>query len=176
MTRKTHPHSWEVLLRIAELIYRHKVGVVVERGTPETSWGPLAVYAAEAGIPHPAVHPASAAARTASAAGGHTHATPRQSRINERPFRHEHRGKEFGFLVVEDYERMSPTNTPTWTGTTRSTTWTTNPPTPAEELLRGRPDAQDQRAFPVHHRSAHHPRHLPLPPGDLSRRNTPRPC
>ncbi|GHI20506.1 hypothetical protein Shyd_18770 [Streptomyces hydrogenans] len=122
------PTPWESFSAIAELIYRHKVGVVVERGTPETSLGTdLAVYAAEAGIPTllctprrpPHVPPLLLV---------DTHAHPTSSRINER-LQAQHRGKEFGFLVVEDYERMSPDEYPyVGTGTTRSTTWTTNPP------------------------------------------------
>ncbi|MGW5003128.1 hypothetical protein ACWEP8_36360 [Streptomyces hydrogenans] len=129
------PTPWESFSAIAELIYRHKVGVVVERGTPETSLGTdLAVYAAEAGIPTllctqrrpPHVPPLLLV---------DTHAHPTSSRINER-LQAQHQGKEFGFLVVEDYERMSPDEYPYVNRYDPIDDLDYEPPTPAEELLR----------------------------------------
>ncbi|MEU9858643.1 hypothetical protein [Streptomyces sp. NPDC047974] len=129
------PTPWESFSAIAELIYRHKVGVVVERGTPETSLGTdLAVYAAEAGIPTllctlrrpPHVPPLLLV---------DTLAHPTSSRINDR-LQAQHRGKEFGFLVVEDYERMRPDEYPYVDRYDPIDDLDYEPPTPAEELLR----------------------------------------
>ncbi|WP_226652353.1 hypothetical protein [Streptomyces hydrogenans] len=64
-----------------------------------------------------------------------THAHPTSSRINER-LQAQHRGKEFGFLVVEDYERMSPDEYPYVDRYDPIDDLDYEPPTPAEELLR----------------------------------------
>ncbi|MEU3400697.1 hypothetical protein [Streptomyces filamentosus] len=129
------PTPWESFSAIAELIYRHKVGVVVERGTPEASLGTdLAVYAAEAGIPTLLCTPR----RPLHAPPlllVDTHARPTTSRINER-LQAPHRGREFEFLVVEDYERMSPDEYPFVDRYDPIDDLDYEPPTPAEELLR----------------------------------------
>ncbi|MFI8368492.1 hypothetical protein [Streptomyces sp. NPDC085466] len=129
------PAPWESFSAIAELIYRHKVGVVVEHGTPEASLGTdLAVYAAEAGIPTllytprrpPEVPPLLLV---------DTHAAPTTSRIDER-LQAPHRGREFAFLVVEYYERMSPDAYPPVDRYDPIDDLDYEPPTPAGELLR----------------------------------------
>ncbi|WP_411078313.1 hypothetical protein [Streptomyces sp. cmx-10-25] len=105
------PTPWESFSAIAELVYRRKVGVIVEHGTPEASLGTdLAIYAAEAGIPTLLCTP-HRPLQVPPLLLVDTHDHPSASRINDR-LQTQHRGREFEFLVVEHYERMSPEEYP----------------------------------------------------------------
>ncbi|MEU3605686.1 hypothetical protein AB0E83_09565 [Streptomyces sp. NPDC035033] len=129
------PTPWESFSAVAELIHRHKVGVVVEHGTPEASLGTdLAVHAAEAGIPTLLCTPRRPL-EVPPLLLVDTHARPTTSRIDER-LRTQHRGREFEFLVVEHYERLGPDEYPFADRYDPIDDLDHEPPTPADELLR----------------------------------------
>ncbi|MFB7103619.1 hypothetical protein [Streptomyces hydrogenans] len=133
--REPIPTPWESFSAVAELVHRRKVGVVVELGTPEASLGTdLAVHAAEVGIPTllcaprrpPHVPPLLMV---------DTDARPTASRVNAHLQAH-HRGREFEFLVVEHYDRMSPDEHPYAERYDPIDDLDHEPLTPADELLR----------------------------------------
>lgn len=129
------PTPWEPFSAVAELVHRRKVGVVMEHATPEASLGTeLALYAAEVGIPTLLYAPRRPP-QVPSLLLVDTIAHPTASLINER-LQAQHRGREFEFLVVEHYERMSPDEYPVVDQYDPLDDLDHEPPTPADELLR----------------------------------------
>ncbi|GHF98502.1 hypothetical protein [Streptomyces hydrogenans] len=133
--REPIPTPWESFSAVAELVHRRKVGVVVELGTPEASLGTdLAVHAAEVGIPTLLCAPCRPP-HVPSLLMVDTDARPTASRVNEHLQAH-HRGREFEFLVVEHYDRMSPDEYPYAERYDPIDDLDHEPLTPADELLR----------------------------------------
>ncbi|WP_405858452.1 hypothetical protein OG361_30025 [Streptomyces sp. NBC_00090] len=101
------PTPWEAFTTAADLTFRRKVGVVVERGTAEAAVGrDVAVHAAEQGIPtllYTAHPPANLPDLLVIDPIPHPTAQHVMDRVARPP-----RGRRFGLVVMEGHERLRP--------------------------------------------------------------------